>query len=199
MEEIISKEVAEKVMKNKGEARGISIKAKMEFALQKRGKKWLSQLEEEMTKVGYPLKYKKIKTLSYYPIGYETLALLLLEGTMNLTEKEISEVGEFVAKNNVIIRTFMKYLSSMELTVKNAPKMWKQYYTIGDLKVPEYNRDENYAIIRLENYHLHPIHCPFFKGYFKGTVQMVVKKETICEETKCIYRGDDYHEFLLKW
>jgi hypothetical protein len=37
-------------------------------------------------------------------------------------------------------------------------------------------------------------------GYFCGITQMIVKVQQInFKETKCTFRGDDYHEFLITW
>ncbi|GAI52915.1 unnamed protein product, partial [marine sediment metagenome] len=30
-------------------------------------------------------------------------------------------------------------------------------------------------------------------------IQMIVGSKVTSEETKCVHRGDEYHEFLLKW
>ena len=33
----------------------------------------------------------------------------------------------------------------------------------------------------------------------KRVAEMVVKAPVTCKETKCMFKGDPYHEFLLTW
>lgn len=199
MKKEISKEKAREIMDVKEEARGITIKGKMEFILEKKGKDGLNKLEEKFKELGFPLKYKEIKNMGFYPIGYETLVLLLSEEIFNLREKDIIEMGIFVSRINLLIRMFIKYMYSFDLMAKNASTMWQKYYTIGTIETVEYDSNKKYAILRLKNYSLHPIHCQFLKGYFLSIVSLMVKAKVSCEETKCTFRGDKYHEFLLKW
>ena len=199
MEQIISKEKAREIMGIKEEARGITIKGKMEFILEKKGKDGLKKLEERFKELGFPLRYKEIKNMGFYPIGYETLVLLLSKEIFNLSEKDIIEMGIFVSRINLLIRMFIRYMYSFDLMAKNASTMWQKYYTVGDIETVEYDSDKKYAILKLKNYCLHPIHCQFLKGYFLSVVSLMVKAKVSCEETKCVHRGDEYHEFLLKW
>ena len=108
-------------------------------------------------------------------------------------------MGEFNSKLSLIMRLFMKYFISIEVMAKEAPKMWKRYYTIGDLKIIEINKEKRLGIIRLENFRVLPEQCNALEGFFSNIVKMVVGSPVTSEETKCIFRGDDYHEFVLRW
>ena len=56
------------------------------------------------------------------------------------------------------------------------------------------------SILRLKGFSLHPIYCIYLGGYFRGVTQMLVKTPRLTfEETKCTFRGDEYHEYLIKW
>lgn len=199
MEKEISKEEIESIKNLKGEARGITIKGKAEFIIKKREETTLQELEETTRKLGYPVKYTELRSNNFYPVGYEAITLLIGSKVFGMNEKEIMEMGSFVSKLSAIVRLFMKYLFSIELMAREAPRMWRKYYTIGDLKVVDIDGAKKYAILALENYRLHPLYCPFFKGYFASTVQMSVKTDTTCEEQKCTFQGDNCHEFLIKW
>lgn len=197
MEEIISKEEFDELMKVKGEVRGASFKTEAEFVLKEEGKEGMEILEDVMTKLGHP--YKEIKMMDFYPLGLEAVMLLAIQRLFNYDDKKFQEMGRTEAKVSFIIRLFMKYFVSIDKVLKEVSKMWRKYYTVGDLKVTELNEEERYVILRLENFCLHPILCQSLIGYFPSVLQMVVGGETSCEETKCVFRGDDYHEFLLKW
>ncbi len=199
MEQIISKEEFDKLMKIKGEAMGIAIRSGFGYTLYRKGEEGLRQLENEMEKLGYPIKYKEIKPMSSYPIGLETIIFLVVKKLFDFNEKDFIELGEREAKLPSIIRLFMKYFGSVGMLAKAAPKMWRKYYTVGDFKVTDFDEEKKYAVIRIKDLNLHPVHCQNLKGYLLGVVKMVGKKNVKCQETKCVYRGDEYHEFLIKW
>jgi len=197
MEQIITKEEIKEFLKLKGEIRGIGFKTEAKFILEEEGEEGLKKLEDQMAKLGYP--YNEIKTMDFYPVGLLAVALVVIKRLFNYDDKKFQEMGKFEAKSSLIIRLFMKYFVSLERVAKEAPKMWRKYYTIGDLKVPEVNQEKRYIIIRIENFSLHPILCQVLIGYFLSIVKMVLKSEVVCEEAKCVFRGDECHEFLMRW
>ena len=200
MEEIISKKEFNELMNIKGEIRGAAIKVVAEFILKEEGEEGLKKLEKVMISLGQPMKYKDIKTLDFYPLGMEATLLLAAKRLFGYDDKKFQEMGEFAPKTSVIlIRMFMKYLVSLKTIIKQAPRIWRQHYTTGDLNLIELNEEKRYIIARLENFHYVPMACHVYKGYFISTIQMVIRKTVTCEETKCLHRGDDYHEFLIKW
>ncbi len=199
MKQIITKEIAKNLMKIKGETRGLAIKDDFEYILQGRGKDGLKELEDKMEELGYPIKYQEIKAMNFYPSGLEPIVMLAIKELFDFNREEFVKLGKFSAKIPLIIRLFMKYLGSLDIIVKSSPRMWRTYYTEGNLKVIDYNKKEKYLIARLENFALHPLYCIGLEGYFIATISMVVETPITCQETKCVHRGDEYHEFLVKW
>jgi hypothetical protein len=198
MEEIITKEIAEKLMKIKGEVRGMAMKGDLEFILQERGEEGLKELEDAIANLGYSVKYKELKALSFYPIGLKGIMLLTIKKLFNFSDEKFQEMGAFGSKINSVIRIFMKYLFSPKIFVSQSQRMWRYYYTIGNCKA-ELNEKEKYVLLRVYNFPYFPDQCKVLKGYFGSILKMVIKHNVTCEETKCTFRGDDYHEFLLKW
>jgi len=195
----ITKEEAEKYMALEGETRGFSISGDAEFVLKEKGEEGLKKLEAKMAELGYPIKYKELKPMKFYPLGIEALTLILIKKLFGFDEKKFEEMGKFNSQTSLIIRLFLKYFGSLKMLAKQAPTMWKNYYSSGNLEVTEVNKKERYVILKIKNFKLHPLHCLAHKGYFANIVKMVVKKPVVCEETKCPFRGDDYHEFVLRW
>ncbi|MBZ9571923.1 hypothetical protein KJA15_01115 [Patescibacteria group bacterium] len=198
MEEVIPKEEFNKLMKIEGEVKGSAIKEAIRFIFKEKGGEGIKKLEDTIIKLGYP-KYREIKTMDFYPIGIAAITQIVIKRLFNFDDKKLQEMGKFEAKFSLIIRLLTKYLFSLEKAVKQVPEMWEKYYTVGDLKVAEYDEEKKYLILRLENFRVHPLFCQVLKGYFSSILQMIVRDEITCKETKCIFRGDEYDEFLLKW
>ena len=199
MEQVIPKEELNELKKNKGEVRGAGLKSIAEFIFRKEGKEGLKKLEDVMAGLGYPNKYRKIKSMDFYSVESIAVMLLVAKRLFNYTDEDFQEMGGFDAKFSLILRLFMKYLVSIDKAVKEVPKMWKIYFTVGNLKVVEYDKEKKRGILRLEGFHSSLPHCQYLIGYFSTIVQMIVGNKAICEEKKCSFWGDEHHEFLLKW
>jgi hypothetical protein len=199
MNEVISKEEFDKLMSIKGEVRKIGVKPYFEFIKKEIGEEGIKKLEETITKLGYRIKFSEMRSLRFYPVGLLGIVHLAIERLFGFDAKKFEEMGRFNARFSIILRILMKYLGSLEKAAKVVPKMWVRYYTEGELEIPDYSTDEKYARLVLKGHNLTPMHCEVLRGYFPAIVEMIVKKETTCEQTKCTFRGDDYHEFLLKW
>ena len=200
MEEI-TKETAKKLMEIEGEVRGVVFKTDSEYLLKEEGEEGLKKLEEELEKLGYPIKFKEIKTMAFYPVGLRVLSLLAIKKVFNFNDEKIKEMGFFATKKSLIIKLFIRYFLSLQRVFsKEAPRLWKEHYTIGELVPVELNEAKKYAVLRLKDFTLHPINCIYLGGYFCGVTQMVVKTPQLTfEETKCTFKGDEYHEYLIKW
>lgn len=196
---MVSKEKIEELKKIKGEVKGVALQENMDFVLKKEGAEGLKRLEEEMDELDCPVKREEIKAMKFYPLWWDGVLLLLIEKLFGYGPEEFEEMGKFEPKTSFIIRIFMKYFVSIDRASKEVPRLWSQTFTVGDIEVAEYDEEKREGIIRLKNYKLVPIQCDILRGYFSSILQLMVGKEVSCEETKCPFRGDEYHEFLLHW
>ena len=201
MEKIISKGELNELIKIKGEMRGITIKPGSEFILREEGKEGLKRLEDTMAELGYPIKYKKMRSIDLYPIGLIAISLLTTKRLFNYDDKKFQEMGRLTAKTSFLIGIFIRrHFLSLKKIIKETPKVWGKYSTIGTLRVVEFNEAKKYFVLRLENFVFHPLYCKILEGFFSGMVKTIVKSPTVvCEETKCVHRGDEYHEFIVRW
>jgi len=199
VENTLTKQLADELMRMKGEVRGIAPKAHVQFVVEEKGEDVFKKVENKMAELGHPVDYKSLRPMSFYPIGIEAITLLIIKQLFNYDDKKFSEIGEYQSKISLIIKLFMKYFISIEIIAQKAPEMWRKYYTVGDLKVTELNEKEKYTVVEVKDFKMHEPHCQVLKGYFASVVKMVVKENTICNEVKCPFKGDDYHKFLVKW
>ncbi len=199
MAQIISKEEVEKLMNIKGEVRGVALKAELEYIRDRKGEDGLKKLEDTLKELGHPLTFKEVSTAKFYPLGLWGLLLLCIQRLFGYKDEDFREVGQFDVKLSIFIRLFLQSFLSLERAFGAAQIMWKKYFTVGDLKVVELNKKDRYIIVRLENFALHPLHCQTMIGQFTFALKMILKGGGTCEETKCTFKGDKYHEFLLRW
>jgi len=201
MDQELNKELADKLMAMPGEARGVVFKTDGEYILKEKGEAELKKLEEELTALGYPIDYKKIGTLAFYPIGLRILSLLAIKKVFSFDDDKIKELGSFASRTSLMIKLFINYfLSIKKVFFEEAPKIWRKHYSVGEFIPVELNEEEKYGIIQIKNYQFHPIFCLYLGSYLCGFFQMLIKSPSITfEETKCPFRGDEYHEYTIKW
>jgi predicted hydrocarbon binding protein len=198
IQENLTKEVARKYLSLRGEARGVTLKVDWEFILRHEGPEGLKRLEERLAELGYPLKYEEIKTMGFYPLGLDALSMAVINELFHYDKETFIEIGRAAPKMSIFLKIFLKHFISSEQAIKEAPEMWRRHYSVGDLKI-EFNEEKRFAVIRLENFALHKIHCYNLLGYFAKILEMIINKEVSIVEDKCVFDGDSYHEFRLTW
>ncbi|MBD3208368.1 MAG: hypothetical protein GF370_02865 [Candidatus Nealsonbacteria bacterium] len=192
-------EEVRKLNELKGEARGAGLKNNIEFVIQKEGGGAVRKIEDEMEKVGYPIKYKRIKTLAFYPLSLEAALLLVINKLFDYNSDDFQEMGRFGAKSSLIIKLFTRYFVSFERFKSKPPEMWKKYFSVGEVELQEFNEEEKYAVVELKDFKINKFHCSLLSGFFSSLLEMMIGEKVIGEEAKCPFDGDDHHEFLLKW
>ena len=200
MEEIISKEKLKEIEAMEEKVTGDCLKNDLNFILKKEGKEALKKVEEAMREIGYPIEHKTIKLDELFPVAVPISLIIVIQKNFNYDDTQLEEMGKIESKiSSSIIRLFMKFFISLDVAAKNAQRMWQEHYKFGKLSIPEYSRKEKYIILRVEDFKTHIFICRVLKGYFSGVVEMIVGAKVTSEETKCIYKGDEYHEFTFKW
>ncbi len=199
MTQIISPEELTELKKIAGEARGSSLKPEFEFVISEQGKAGLRRLEETLEQLGCPLKYEEIKTMDFYPLWMDVVNMVTIKRLFNFDDQKIYEMGQREAKFSLIVRIFMRYFFSINKVVSEAPAIWKKFFTVGELEIAEFDKDKKSAIVRIKNFKINPVYCWNLAGYFASVVQMVIGNKVSCKETKCVFRGDAYHEYFLTW
>lgn len=198
--QISLKQEAKKLMKIKGNIRGEGILTDVEYVRYRKGEKGVELVEKKLKELSCPLKFKEIQPMGWYPAGLDVLNILVIKEILNWTDKDIFNMGNFAAKVSFLVRMLMKYFISAKKSFEESPKYWSKNFDFGKLEAYEFNEKKKYMTFRLRDYRTHPIMCIDLAGYFLQMARYVVKSEKITiEETKCLFKGDPYHEYLIKW
>lgn len=182
-----------------GFCRGVSLQTPLAYVENNFGKEKLLLVEEELVKIGIPTK-KEVLVMQRYPLGYMTLLHLTIKETLNWTDEDIKEMGYNLPKISFFVKMLTKHFISTRKTFEAITSFWSNHFTVGRIIPYKIDEEEKYLIIRIEDYKTDPIDCKLFEGYFSIMAMLATKaKEVKIEETKCIYRGDEFHEYVIKW
>jgi hypothetical protein len=197
--ENLNKETVEKLIKKKGNVKGEAIKSHHDFIFSKEGEEGVKKVEEKMQEVGHSLDFSKITIHKMYPASLAILVVLSAREVFNWDEKIIKEWGMFNLKNSFILKGFLRYFVSPKMLVKILPTFWEKEYDFGLIEAEEI-KDEKKIIIKVKDYDLHPVNCIAFIGMAEEIMKYVTRaKKVMVTETKCLYRGDEYHEYSVNW
>ncbi len=194
-----NKEIKE-ILKIKGMVRGVVFQSDAQYVLKKEGEAGLKKLEAAIAKTGQLIRYKEVKAVSWYPLSWRVLSLLFIQDTFSWDKQEMFKMGLTAPKFSFLVRTLLKYFISVKKTFKESEKYWEEHYSTGTLETFKFDLKNKYLILRLKNFKIHPLLCSYLRGYFQTITAFVIKASKMTsEETKCMFRGDPYHEFVIKW
>lgn len=83
---------------------------------------------------------------------FDATILYYMKEALNYNDEDFQRLGRFNAKFNIFTRFFLRHLISLNMTAKQIPKMWRTYYTVGELENPEYSEEKKYSILRVINF-----------------------------------------------
>lgn len=194
------KEIIKEVMATKGEVRGLILKQDLEYILKKKGKEGLKKVERCLEHWGYLITYKGIKNTGFYPAGLRALTLLAAKEVFDWEDQDIKNLCAYHLRAPLAMRLFMKYFSSLSGVLEKSSAMWRDYWTVGEIKIIEFNEKEKYIILELKGFDLHPVFCCCLGGYLQEITGFMTRDpKATCKEIDCSFRGGTSHKYLLKW
>jgi hypothetical protein len=196
----LKKEV-EELMRLKGRTKGSELLTFASYIRDTHGEEGLKAVEKKMAGLGHPFHFDQVKeTGEWYPENINVLAILVAKHVFNWSKKDVFDFGYNSPKYSFLLKVFLKYFSSPEITFAGTPRYWRKFLDVGELEATELNMEKKYFIIRLKDYNFHPVMCDYFAGYLLRLAENSLKSPKIkAEETQCSYQGGPYHEYKVSW
>lgn len=137
------KSEAERLMKIPGNVKGAVFQTHAIYVRHRQGEKGVKMVEEQMGKLGYPLKFSKIKTFNWYPEALNVLTILTIKELFNWTEKDVIEMGNFAPKYSLVMKILLKYFVSVRKVFESAPIYWKKHFDFSDVEPYKIDEEKN--------------------------------------------------------
>jgi len=194
------KETADRLLKTEGNVRGEVFRNTFSYIRETQGEQAVKLLEDKLAELGYPLKFKDVNRMSWYPEGLSVLLVLLTKEVLGFSDSDVFKMGNSVLKYSFIIKVMVRHFVSLDKVLERAPLLWNKHFDFGGVEIVEANEEKKYAIVRILGYKFHEVGCHYLAGYFLRVVQLCIKSDKITiKETKCAHQGSPYHEFLVEW
>jgi len=201
LQNIDLKKEIEELKKLPGKERGVDIKYLVKDLIEREGKEGFEKVKAELKRLGYNLPdIEKIIDTEWIPVSLVNIFFVACVKLFNWQEEDIIEIGKNVwSFSSTLKRFFIKYFLSPEKTLKMGARNWRKFYSFGEVEV-EYDEKKKMTVFRFKNWKTHPFTCLYFQGVFSKLVEMTTgSKRVTAKETKCMFRGDPYHEYVFKW
>ena len=188
------------IIKLEGHVRGSTLNTDAAFVKSREGKGGVYRIEECFRSLGYPIEYKRIQDMGWYPLCMRVLSLRMIQDVLKLKDDEMVSMGDTAPKFSFIVKVYMKFTNLREHAFSAIPEYWSMHYTVGKMWVGELNEDAGYLLVRLENFNVHPIFCRYLEGYFRRLLQFSFVSHAVrSRETRCSFADAPYHEYQIAW
>jgi hypothetical protein len=182
-------------MKIKGNTKGSEFLTLKKYIEAKYGQKGVKELEKKMMKLVYPLNFDEIKASHWYPEALNVLAFIVAKEIFGW--RDLFEIGYNSPVFSFGVKVFIKFLP-LNFIQKEVPKIWSKFVDVGTLELFQPRKKE--YILQLKDYKFHPEMCRYYEGFFLRMAEYLIKSKKITiKETKCMFKGDPYHEFFVKF
>jgi hypothetical protein len=197
---VITRSEFQDIINLEGQVRGSTLNTDAAFVESRGGKDSMHKVQETFRQLGYPIEYRHIRDMGWYPICLRVLSLRVIQDVFDLKDDEIRAMGDTAPKFSFIVKVFMKFTGMPEKALTRIPEYWRMHYSIGDIRVDEVNQQAGYLVVQLENFMVHQIMCRYLEGYFRRLLQFsFVTHEVRSKEMKCAFSGAPYHEYHIAW
>lgn len=187
------------LVESPGKCKGECLRSVYLHIKKTKGEEGLAKIEKEMKDLGYPVDFKKVKAFDWYPIGLRALTLVALRRAFLWENKDVEKYGEALLDYSFVFKTILKFVSSFKDFFKRSDFYWKKHFTVGRMETYLFDKKRKRATVRIHDFKIHPDFCFLLLGYFKKLGKLSGKKNVKIEETKCIFKGDPYHEYVVSW
>jgi predicted hydrocarbon binding protein len=195
-----AEELANRIRNNPGKVKAEVMRIEKEYILEREGEEGISKLKERMKELGADIDFIKLESLTWEEEWKNSLMVVVSKEIFNWTEEDVFEMGRYSPRASFFIKSIIQYLVSVETVFDNMGKYWDKHHDFGALEAVELNLVKKYLVIRKKGFFTHPLMCIYYAGYFKGVAEFVIKSNNInIEETKCMHKGDEYHEYKISW
>jgi hypothetical protein len=126
---------------------------------------------------------------------YEYSEKLLIWLAKEKGKDQLEALGRFTIQNMGLLSYIVRFMDVKSI-IKKSPKTYKDAFNFGRIEV--YKLEDKKAVYRTHDVSQNEYSCIAWGGVCYGFLDATRTKGTV-EKTKCIFKGDDYCEYVMEW
>ena len=194
----ISKKELDEILDYGGQVRGVVLCTDAEYVRRNHGVESLLRVEEEARRMGYPINYRKIRAMHWYPVGLRVVSLVAIQKALNLNPDKLREMGRKAPKYSIITKLMLRYFANLDILVSRLQSYWNKNYSVGSLTG---KLQDKTLLICVKDCRIPKPLFPYLEGYFLAAIGMIIgnQKQTRMEEGRWMHKNGTCYEFAIKW
>ncbi len=180
-----------------GNCKGTIYRGNIDYVKRRFGEDGLKKLIQAMNAKGHRYDFANLKPGAWYPLDARLEFLRTTVEMWDLDDTEVRKLGRSGMKLSTIAQLYLKIAGSPKKIFEIAPKMWNQNYDTGRLEAELNGGSGSY--FRIYDFEGDPLLCTYLMGYYEEVMANAKMPETVIVETKCVFKGDDLHEYKFTW
>ena len=112
--EKITKEEAERIMKEGGKVRGLTLKTDADYIIEKEGKEGLKRVEERLKELGYPIKFKNFSSFGWYSLPLSAIIITVMVEVFDWDDSAIFDLAYTAPLNTTVSKMMLERLLNLE-------------------------------------------------------------------------------------
>ena len=169
----------------------------IEYIKRMRGAEGVELTLKELRKRGYNYDFRRMRHGEWVPIEVRKEFLYAVRDALDWDDRRIFAMGARSPTISPVFKIFMGVIIDIKKILDYSPELWKKHYSGGTLAFEEFR--PGYARLTLRDFDVDPLLCKYLEGYFLGVLKLAKVKNPKVKETKCTFRGDEYHEYTGTW
>lgn len=196
----LKKEIEKIKREDPGKIRGAFIKSYYNYIVQMEGEAGWRKLAAELERAEFSFPdIGKIGNMEWVPSSLSTIFLLAAGKVFRWQRENFIDFGKDYINLPFSSKIFIKYFISLKKTFELAARNWKRQYTFGEIELKECDSRKKRVVAIKKDDKRHPVVCLLHLGAFSRIVEIATGKKVTAEETKCMFHGDPYHEYVFRW
>lgn len=186
------------ILKQSGNCKGIVLRNDAKYIRKHYGARALASVEEITAELGYPIHYRSIKPMAWYPAILPGISLIAIIRALDFNDEDLRKMGWAAARNSIVTQIMMRYFASLSMLAEKLSEYWMRNYDIGSLT--GYMHDGE-AELYLRGLEILPRLFPYVEGYLTSVICMVVDDDIAARITSIdrIDRDEICYRIAIKW
>jgi len=179
--------------------RGTVFSSNIRFIHQNQGKEALREIWNRLQERGIDLDIYVIMDMDWYPLEFRVAFLEILRDLYADNPRFISDLGEHAARDRGLMSLIIPYAVKVEDLFARVASYWKEYYTVGEMRVDHFDPQQHSGRIALEGVPLPHVFCTYLQGYLRGVGMLAKLNGVEVEVEACSLGAEGTSIFNMSW
>jgi hypothetical protein len=181
--------------------RAVDLKLVAGYIRKKTGEESYAKLLESLNAASFqtpdPSRYADME---WIPAEWPTIFLVGAKKVLGWKNEDFFWMGYVNFSLSAFKKIFMSIFIPPKTIIKKSAEVWSSHFSKGTMVLEKFDEEKREGMVRIYDFRKHYLQCLYMKGGFKKLIELATDSSSVTiNESKCVFNGDEYHEFIFKW